>query len=82
MNEDIESVMKYFGLDDRETAEKLNWILEELHTNYGSWGDKVASYLSGIISGNPGTRTLIPPSQVETYKSLFKDYGREKGRND
>lgn len=79
MNEDIESVMKYFGLESIEEAEKIKWILEELHNNYGSWGDKVASYLSGILSGNPGTRTLIPPSQVETYKSLFVDYG---GRNE
>lgn len=78
---DLESVMKYFDLDSREEAEKLMWILEELHTNYGSWGDKVASYLSGILSGNPGTRTLIPPSQVNTYKSLFIDYGRRKEGN-
>ena len=75
---DIESVMKYFGLEDRETAEKLSWILEELHTNYGSWGDKVSSYLSGILSGTQGTRTFISPSQVETYKSLFSGYGRRK----
>lgn len=76
---DIESIKKYFGLEDEETAEKLSWILEELHENYGSWGDKVASYLSGIISGNPGTRTLIPSSQIETYKSFFSDYVRKNG---
>ena len=83
MKNDPEEIMKYYGLDDIETAEKLGWILEELHINYGSWGDKVASYLSGILSGTPGTRTFISPSQVETYKSLFKDYGgrKEEGRN-
>ena len=73
---DPEETMKYFGLEDKETAEKLIWILDELHNNYGSWGDKVASYLSGILSGTPGTRSFISPSHIETYKSLFSDYGR------
>lgn len=80
--EDIESVMKYFGLESQEEAEKISWILEELHTNYGSWGDKVASYLSGLLSGTPGTRTLISPSQMKTYKSLFSDYGRQERRTE
>lgn len=73
----IESVMKYFGLEDEELAEKLCWILEELHTNYGPWGDKVSSYLSSLLSGTSGSRSLIPPSSIETYKSLFLNYGKE-----
>lgn len=75
MDNTLESVMKYFGLEDKETAEKVQWILEELHSNYGSWGDKVSSYLSGILSGTPGMKTLISPTQIEAYKSLFKNYG-------
>lgn len=75
---DIESIMKYFGLENREDAEKVQWILEELHANYGEWGDKVAAYFSGLLSSTPGERTFFSPSQIETYKSLFKYYGRGK----
>ena len=68
---DLEALQEYLGLENIDDAKKAMWILDELKV-YGSWGDKVASYFSSILSGAEGSRTLIPEKQIETYKTLFE----------
>lgn len=68
---DLEALQKYLGLETIDDAKKAKWILDELKV-YGSWGDKVASYFSSILSGSGGYKSLLSEKQVEIYKTLFK----------
>lgn len=68
---DLEALQKYLGLETIDDAKKAKWILDELKV-YGSWGDKVASYFSSILSGSGGYKSLLSEKQVELYKTLFK----------
>lgn len=68
---DLEALQEYLGLETIDDAKKAKWILDELKV-YGSWGDKVASYFSSILSGSGGYKSLLSEKQVETYKTLFK----------
>ena len=68
---DLEALQEYLGLETIDDAKKAKWILDELKV-YGSWGDKVASYFSSILSGSGGYKSLLSEKQVELYKTLFK----------
>lgn len=68
--EELESIMKYFDISDKDEAEKIKIILDELK-NYGEWGSKVSSYFSSILSGTQGDRSLIDPEKIMAFKSLF-----------
>ena len=66
----LESQQEYLGLNSIEDVEKVNLILEELE-NYGERGKKLSVYLTSILSGNEGTRAIIPENQLNAYVSLF-----------
>ena len=72
MNEELEKLREYLGLENIEDAEKAKCILDELKV-YGDWGNKVSSYFMSILSGTDGSRTLISENKVKAYKTLFSD---------
>ena len=72
MNEELEKLREYLGLENSEDAEKAKRILDELKV-YGDWGNKVSSYFMSILSGTDGSRTLISENKVKAYKTLFSD---------
>ena len=72
MNEELEKLREYLGLENIEDAEKAKRILDELKV-YGDWGNKVSSYFMSILSGTDGSRTLISENKVKAYKTLFSD---------
>lgn len=72
MNEELEKLREYLGLENIEDAEKAKWILDELKV-YGDWGNKVSSYFMSILSGTEGSRTLISENKVSAFKTLFSD---------
>lgn len=85
MNEELEKLKEYLGLEKIEDAEKAKRILDELE-KYGNWGNKVSSYFMSILSGTEGSRTLIPENKINAYKALFSeinitDNGEEKENN-
>lgn len=67
---ELEALQKYLGLSSIKEAEKVKWILDELEV-YGDWGKKVSNYFTTILSGVEGGKGLIPPKEVEAFKSLF-----------
>lgn len=86
MDEELEKLKEYLGLEKIEDAEKAKKILDELE-NYGNWGNKVSSYFMSILSGTEGSRSLIPENKVSAYKALFSeinitDNGEEENNND
>ena len=63
------------------SAEELKKTLDELVNSNGSWGKKVAAYLSALIGKYKNFKTYLPKEAVREYKDLvnkeFKDYDLE-----